>query len=94
MGMSTHVVGFKPPDADWKKMKAVWDACTKADLPIPEKVERYFNGEVPDDVGVSVNKDKMSSFVKEYSDDYREGYEVDVTKIPKDIKIIRFYNSH
>lgn len=27
MGMSMHVVGYKPADEHWKKMKAAWDAC-------------------------------------------------------------------
>ena len=30
--MSTSVVGIKPPDDTWRKMKAAWDACMAADV--------------------------------------------------------------
>lgn len=91
MSMSTHVVGIKPPDDDWRKQKAVWDACEKASVPIPKKTLDFFDGENPDDAGVIVDLDMH--LVQKYKDDSREGYEVDVEKLPKDIKIIRFYNS-
>ena len=42
MGMSTHLVGIVPPDDDWKKMKAVWDACDNADVDIPKDVSEFF----------------------------------------------------
>lgn len=30
MGMSTHVIGFIPPDAKWREMKDVYDFELKA----------------------------------------------------------------
>lgn len=92
--MSTHVVGFKPPDAEWKKMKAVWDSCKKAKIDVPREVEKFFNGNEPDDAGVELNQHELGSCIKKYQTDYCEGYEVDITKVPKDVKIIRFYNSY
>jgi hypothetical protein len=47
MGMSTHVVGFKPPDEKWRKMKAVWDACEAAGTDPPAAVSKFFEGDVP-----------------------------------------------
>ena len=35
MSMSTHVVGFHPPDEKWKEMKAAWDACMAANVNPP-----------------------------------------------------------
>ena len=59
MGMSTHVVGFKPADDKWKKMKAVWDACSDADSEIPQSVDKFFDGQYPgDNPGMAVNIDK------------------------------------
>lgn len=88
MGMSTHVVGFRPPDEKWKKMKAVWDACKVAKTEIPESVVDFFNGETPDPAGVEVEIK-----AKDWSMDSASGYEIDLDKLPKDIKTIRFYNS-
>ena len=90
---STHVEGFKKPDANWKKMKAVYDACIEADVDVPEEVEDYFNGEEPDESGVNVDLEDTDC-CKEYSADSCSGYEIDVTKLPKDITIIRVYNSY
>jgi len=91
MGLSTHVMGFRPPDEKWKKMKAIWDACKEADIEAPEDVWKFFNDEPPDEAGVEVDLGKACS---DYMEDSRDGFEVDVTKLPKDVKIIRFYNSY
>ena len=32
MGMSTHIVGFRPADEAWNKHKKVWDTCVGAGL--------------------------------------------------------------
>jgi len=91
MGMSTYVVGIKPPDEKWMKMKAAWEACRVAKIPVPKEIRDFFNDEEPDEAGVVVTLSKP--VVKEWKDDMREGFEVDVTKLDPDIKIIRFYNS-
>lgn len=88
MSMSTHVIGFKPPDAKWKKMKEVWDACEKAGIDPPKEVSEFFNYENPDENGVEVELDAA-----EWGDDGRQGYEIEVSKLPKGVTIIRFYNS-
>jgi hypothetical protein len=90
MSMSTHVVGFRPADEKWKTMKAIWDACEDAGVQIPKEVEKFFGYETPDDSGMDVD---LGNALTEWSDESREGYELDVTKIPKDLTIIRFYNS-
>ena len=93
MGMSTHVQGFRPPDEKWKKMKAVWDACVAAELEIPADVEEFFNfGDGPDDAGVVIDVEELPA-CSEYQCDGGSGFEVDLTKLPKDITILRFYNS-
>ena len=90
MGMSTNIVGFKPPDEQWKKMKKVYDVCVETGVKIPSEVDDFFEGEPPDDAGVEAD---IKNFVNEYSNESSNGFEVDITKLPKDIKIIRFYNS-
>lgn len=49
MGMSTHVVGFRPPDEQWKKMKVAWEACEDAGAEIPAAVLQFFGDEEPGD---------------------------------------------
>lgn len=94
MGMSTHVYGIKPPDDTWRRMKAVYEACEDAGILPPPEVDQFFDHEKPDDKGVIVGLDcPAHEAVTEYSDNSREGYEIDLSKLPKDIKIVRFLNS-
>lgn len=92
MGMSTYVVGIKPPDEKWKKMKAAWDACASAGVPIPKKVDDFFGGEPPDERGVVVEIEETQAVTK-YHINTSSGFEVDISKLPADVKIIRFCNS-
>lgn len=92
MGMSTHVVGFIPPDEDWLKMKAVWDACREADVTPPEDVLGFFGGEYPDGPGTEVRGKKLTG-VSQYEDDARQGFEVELAALPPQVKVLRFVNS-
>jgi hypothetical protein len=92
MGMSTHIQGFKAPDEKWKAMKAVWESCELAGVEPPEEVSRFFEGETPDERGVEV-KVKDTGCCKEWGDDHRSGYEVDLRALPPDLTHLRFYNS-
>jgi hypothetical protein len=92
MGMSMHIVGFRPPDERWKKMKQVWDACAQAGVSPPSEVEKFFGGERPDENGVEVRL-LPGPAVREFKQDMQEGFEVDVSKLPADLKIIRFFCS-
>jgi len=46
MGHRTEIYAIKPPseqDLDaTRKMKAVWDACVEAGVPVSEKVTAFF----------------------------------------------------
>ena len=87
--MSTHVVGVIPADEKFRKMKDIWDQCEELGISCPVEVDAFFNDEPPDDDGVIV--DIKST---EYSADMEAGLEVDLTTLPKDVKILRFYNSY
>jgi hypothetical protein len=96
MGMSMNIVGFSPPDAKWKKMREVHDACGAAGVPVPKEVEAFFGGEVPDESGVKVNL-VSAGCVRPFRADMQEGFEVDLGKVQAmypDMKSIRFYNSY
>lgn len=89
MGMSTHVVGYIPPDEKWQAMRDIFDACKKAKVEVPEEVMVFFNYRDPDSAGTEIDID---SILTEWRDDYREGFELNVDEIPKHVKTIRFYN--
>ena len=92
MSMSTHILGFKPPDKRWKEMKAIWDSCEQAGVNIPKAVLDFFNGEPPDESGVKIEIE-VGNYCRRYEDEMIEGFEIEIDKLPKDIKMIRFYNS-
>jgi hypothetical protein len=89
MGMSTHVIGFKPPDEKWKSMKIIYDQCEKMGVPIPDEVEEFFGWDIPDEAGVQVSIPTQ----RWHDGNSQSGYELKVEDIPKDIKTIRFFNA-
>lgn len=93
MAMTTHVVGFRPPDAEWDKMKTVWDACEEVGAPIPDVVSAFFDHEDPGDKpGQEVD---IKAAVSHWSDEFSNiGYEIDVRTLPTNVNIIRVYNSY
>jgi hypothetical protein len=95
MGMSTHVVAFKPADDKWRKMKAVWDTCKAAGVNLPTEVEQFFNWTSPDPNGVQIEEKELenSGAVRKWRSDSATGYEILVDFLPKDVKIVRVYNS-
>ena len=93
MGMSTHICGFRPPDEKWRKMKEIWDSCAAADIGVPDEVGKFFDWSTPDEEGVEVDLENTSA-VRLYSAESRNGYEIIVAELPKDIKIIRFFHSY
>jgi hypothetical protein len=93
MGMNTRIVGIKPPDDKWKKMEEVWSACEHASIPTPKLVEEFFGDSAPDPAGVIVELEGTPAVTK-YAVDMEDGFEVHIDKLPKDVKVIRFYNSY
>lgn len=89
--MSTHIVGFVPPDEKWIQMKAVFDACMAAKVQVPREVEMFFGGVPPDQAGREVS---LEQCIRVYTADSQSGYEVEVFNIPANVKVIRFYNSY
>ena len=106
--MSTHVIGIRPPDETWRKMKAVWDVCKLAKVAPPKEVDDFFDGENPDEAGVLVEIDNTSEYsalrkagamtgVKQWHNEYADGFEVDLVKLhayDPTVKVLRFYNSY
>lgn len=96
MSMSMHVQGIRPPDERWQQMRAIWNACDAAGLEIPEEVLEFFGHSEPDAAGVVISLDyadgtgELHECVTEYNADMREGFVIDIDKLPKDVKLVRF----
>lgn len=97
MGMSTHVVGLRDLDGKFKQMIEVKLACERAETSYPEEVLDYFNGNQAESVAYleeNLREVDISESISEWSDDSRNGYSLDVTKLPKEVNEVRFYNSY
>lgn len=92
MGMNTTVYGIVPPDDIWKLMKKVVDACDAVGIEWPDEVSDFFNDEPPDEKGVIVDIENTPGVI-EYNSEMCNGFEVDITKLDPNIKIVRFVNS-
>ena len=91
--MTTYVEGFRTPDEEWKTMKTVYDICVKAKVSIPDEVMDFFQGQPPSledeaRIDISMAEKKRTDNVAQ------DVYEVNVSKLPKGVKIIRFINSY
>lgn len=93
MSMSINVVGFKPANQKWEEMSEVWNACNFAGVAVPKEVDEFFNGCELDAAGVKVELEGTPC-CEVYSPEMKDGFEIDVTKLPKDVTIIRFWNSY
>lgn len=92
MSMSTHVVGFKPADRKWKDMIAAWDSCEKAGVPVPNEIQEFFGWEPPEDrPGMEVD---LGDSCEEWCAEMRNGYQIDISKVPEGVRYIRVYNAY
>jgi hypothetical protein len=95
MGMSTHVVGFIPPDSKFDEMKKIWDLCSASDVEIPTEVGDFFNWETPDAAGVEIDIEAFVS--RDCGHECQDGWEIDLNILSNShphIKKIRFVNSY
>lgn len=93
MGMYTYVKGFVPPDEKWQKMKTIWDACESAGVSTPKEVGDFFDWTSPTDAGMEVSLPGAVTEGKG-SHDMEQAWDVDISKLPKNVTIIRFVNSY
>jgi len=93
MSMSTHVYGFHPPDERWVKMKAIYDAYVAADLPVPEKIQEFFDWRAPSEAGTLIEIPPECRRGYHDGNGAEDGIEVILEKLPENITVIRFVNS-
>ena len=96
MSTDSYVVGLVPADERYKMMVKIFEACKDANVLAPDEVEIYFEnlaGGVPrpDSSGMMVADIGMA--VSDYRGKFESGYEVDLSKVPQNVTVIRFFNS-
>jgi len=92
MSMSTFVRGIIPKDEKYNKMLKVYEACEAAETEQPIEVIQFFrldDFDEPDPNGLIIDLDDITT---DWQSDSCTGVEIDITKLPKDVKIIRFMN--
>lgn len=92
MSTNTYIQGLKPKTGEYQIRLDVFTSCKKINIEPPKEIKDFFyNGEICEE-GIVTELPKEA--VREYTDEYREFLEVDLTKIPDDISRIRFVNSY
>lgn len=96
MSMSTHIHAFRDMDGEFKRMMDAKVYCDAHSLSYPREVDTYFRGSAEE--SEQYLRDEMLEIdirdaLTDYSDHSSQGYEVDVSKLPKEVKTIRFVNS-
>lgn len=101
MSMSMRVQAFKPADDKWRKMKEIWDSCEEAGVEVPREVSRFFGDEDPDPSGVDAGgcsgydeEGDLPDWITKVNADMTDGFEIDTTKLPKDVTRVRFTCSY
>ncbi len=85
MGISLHVIGLRDEnDPNHIKMVKAKEALDAAGITWPKEVYDYFDGSTDSDTPLEVNLEKQ-----EWRNDYYSGYEIEIDKLPKNIKKIR-----
>lgn len=91
MSISTYVQGLKPKTEEYQTKLDIYIACRKINIEPPREIVDFFDGEICEE-GIVTELPKEA--VREYSDEYRDFLEVDLTKLPPDVSEIRFVNSY
>lgn len=94
MGMSSRVIGVRDLDLIFSKMIAVKNACELAGINYPKEIIEYFKYPVEsedylrkqmEEIDITVAVNHKQNICTDY-------FEVDIAKLPQDVKVIRFEN--
>jgi len=100
MSSTAFVLGVVPADKRYKEMLDIQTMCLSAGVTIPKEVSDFFGGAPrPSETGHNVPLGILGSdnvdhvCASHYSDALASGIEIDVGKLPGNIKFIRFLRS-
>jgi len=92
MSMTTKITGVRDLDQDFAKMMQVKLSCEAAGISYPQEVKEYFNdpNDSEDDLRREMETVSITDAVSICNQDMVDGFEVDLSRLPKDVKAIRF----
>jgi len=98
MGMSTHIQAFIPDtDVTYQKHKKVLVSCMEAEVSLPKETAEYFGSNEP---YYDLLDEKLEIHLKEnvhyteYFDETANGFEIELSALPKGVTKLRFVNSY
>ncbi len=102
MSMSTHVVGVRDLDGEFAKWAKIKEACDEAGSGYPQQMVEYFRRvsrmspvEALEDLRREAQEMNIDAAVsRDPSRDSYDTWVVDLSKLPADVKAIRFSNSY
>lgn len=84
------------PDDKYHNMVAAYKACEAAGVEVPDEIQDYFNYEHPDQnppgTPILLNYHK-SKCLTDYCTDNRNGYTLDLSKLPAHVRYLQIYLS-
>lgn len=96
MSMASFVSGIRDLDGKFAKMMKAKLACEEAGAAYPAEVREYFK--CPEESEDTLRRDMESVDINdatsEYSRDATDVFDVDLSKLPEGVKVIRFENSY
>lgn len=97
MGMSTHIQAFIPDtDLEFQKHKKILLMCIENAVSLPKETAEYFGNEYADEESLDTKLEielKEDIHYKDFSEEGRQGFEVDLSKLPTGVTKLRFYNA-
>lgn len=96
MSMSTYVLAVRDLTKKFNTLWNIKEQCDKADISYPKEVIEFFGDMLHE--SREYTESELLTFDLEEKDGVKElegssGFEVELSKLPKDIKKIRFVNS-
>ncbi len=97
--MSTHIAGVRDLDGKFADMIKVKEACDIAKIDYPIEVQDFFRGEAQQSVEYlqqemeEINLDNLVQKNK-VPVDMTDTFEIPLSLIPKEVKVIRFKNCY
>lgn len=89
MGMNIGAYGIKPKTKEYEQKLQIYNLCKEQKVEIPEEIINFFDGD-PCKEGILVKLDDIEGALEYPEEDDCEIIQVDISKLPKEIKKIRF----
>lgn len=89
------VTGIVPADENYKTKLAAYRACVAAKVSIPKELQAFFRNEEPGEDGMEVSlTDRLHPAIVDCSKGMMNGYLIDLSRLPPEVKLLRVSNHY